>query len=98
MVNKEIYCIFKTACIISLFHKIRFFSLPLQAILMFYINHAIHFKYPPRPRKKKLRLPDQKTVLVCHVGMNISEGYTATIFRVELSQAGKENILRGRNL
>jgi len=51
LVNKEIYCSFKTSCTISVFHKIPFLSFTLQTILTFFRNHALNFKYPPRPRK-----------------------------------------------
>ena len=51
LVNNEIYCIFKTSCTISVFHKLQFLSFTLRTMLTFLRNHALNFKYPPRPRK-----------------------------------------------
>jgi len=48
--SKEIHCIFKTCCIISVFISTKCFSFHnftfyVQIILKFFINHALKFKY-----------------------------------------------------
>lgn len=68
--NKEIYCIFRTCCIISvlvskechLFHNFTF-----SLWTCFFINHVPEFKYQPRWMMVKTKYTEVFTVLACCV-------------------------------